>query len=86
MMPTQSPEGSNAWKSGIDEFGRVWQEHILPYHRKIVDELSVPVIWHSDGDIRKLLPYAVQAGFIGVHGLDPISGIKLQEVKYCLSF
>lgn len=59
----------------------MWEEHILPYHRKIVDELSVPVIWHSDGDIRKLLPYAVQAGFKGVHGLDPISGIKLQEVK-----
>jgi uroporphyrinogen decarboxylase len=59
----------------------MWEEHILPYHIQIVDELNVPVIWHSDGDIRKLLPYALQAGFVGVHGLDPISGISLEEVK-----
>jgi uroporphyrinogen-III decarboxylase len=59
----------------------MWEEHILPYHLQIVDELKVPVIWHSDGDIRELLPYAVQAGFVGVHGLDPISGIDLQQVK-----
>jgi uroporphyrinogen-III decarboxylase len=59
----------------------MWEEHILPYHIQIVDELSVPVIWHSDGDIRKLLPFASRAGFIGVHGLDPISGINLQEIK-----
>jgi uroporphyrinogen decarboxylase len=59
----------------------MWEEHILPYHLKIVDELSVPVIWHSDGDIRKLLPFAAQAGFVGVHGLDPISGIELGEIK-----
>lgn len=59
----------------------MWEEHILPYHHQIVEELSVPVIWHSDGDIRTLLPYASEAGFVGVHGLDPISGINLQEIK-----
>jgi uroporphyrinogen decarboxylase len=60
---------------------KMWEEHILQYHRQIVDELDVPVIWHSDGDIRKLLPFAVQAGFIGVHGLDPIAGIELDQIK-----
>lgn len=60
---------------------KMWEEHILQYHCQIVDELDVPVIWHSDGDIRKLLPFAVQAGFIGVHGLDPISGVELHTVK-----
>jgi uroporphyrinogen decarboxylase len=26
MMPTQTPPGSNAWKSGVDEWGRVWKD------------------------------------------------------------
>lgn len=60
---------------------KMWEEHIFQYHRRIVAELDVPVIWHSDGDVRKLYPFAVEAGFIGVHGLDPISGIELQQVK-----
>ena len=39
------------------------------------------MIWHSDGDIRSLLPMAIEAGFIGVHGLEPAAGIDLAEVK-----
>ena len=26
MMPTKTPTGSNAWKTGVDEWGRVWQD------------------------------------------------------------
>jgi uroporphyrinogen decarboxylase len=59
---------------------RMWREFVLPYHRRIVEELPVPVIWHSDGDIRKLLPMAVEAGFAGVHGLEPWS-LSLRAVK-----
>jgi uroporphyrinogen decarboxylase len=59
---------------------RMWREFVLPYHRRVVQGLSVPVIWHSDGDIRKLLPMAVEAGFTGVHGLEPWS-VPLAEVK-----
>jgi uroporphyrinogen decarboxylase len=59
----------------------MWEEHILPYHLQIVEELDVPVIWHSDGDVSELLPFAKIAGFAGIHGLDPISGISLEEVK-----
>ena len=25
MMPTRVPEGSNAWRNGVDEWGRVWK-------------------------------------------------------------
>lgn len=59
----------------------MWEEHILPYHHQIVEELDVPVIWHSDGDVSELLPFAKIAGFSGIHGLDPISGISLEKVK-----
>ena len=52
---------------------KMWREFVLPYHRRIVEALPVPVIWHSDGDITRLLPMAVEAGFAGIHGLEPWS-------------
>jgi uroporphyrinogen decarboxylase len=60
---------------------RMWRELILPYHRRIVEELDVPVIWHSDGAIESLLPMAIEAGFVGVHALEPTAGIDLGKVK-----
>ena len=58
----------------------MWREFVLPYHRRIVETLPVPVIWHSDGNIAKLLPMAVEAGFAGIHGLEPWS-MSLSAVK-----
>lgn len=60
---------------------QMWREFVLPYHRRIVDELDAPVIWHSDGNIELLLPMAVEAGFTGVHGLEPAAGMDLGKVK-----
>jgi uroporphyrinogen decarboxylase len=60
---------------------RMWREFVLPYHRRIVEALGVPVIWHSDGNVEALLPMALEAGFVGVHGLDPIAGMDLAAVK-----
>ncbi len=60
---------------------RMWREFVLPYHRRIVDELDAPVIWHSDGNIVPLLPFAIEAGFVGVHGLEPAAGVDLGAVK-----
>ncbi len=61
---------------------KMWREFVLPYHRRIVETLPVPVIWHSDGDITRLLPMAVEAGFAGIHGLEPwsmsLNGIKAE--------
>ncbi len=59
---------------------RMWREFVLPYHSRIVRELPVPVVWHSDGNITRLLPMAVEAGFVGVHGLEPWS-VSLKAVK-----
>jgi uroporphyrinogen decarboxylase len=70
-----------AHKEGPMISPRMWREFVLPYHRRIVDELDVPLIWHSDGNIVSLLPMAIEAGFIGVHGLEPAAGMDLGEVK-----
>ena len=60
---------------------RLWRTLVLPHHRRIVAALPVPVIWHSDGDVRSLLPMAVEAGFAGFHGLEPAAGLQLDEAK-----
>jgi uroporphyrinogen decarboxylase len=70
-----------AHKGGPMISPHMWREFVLPYHRRIVDELDVPLIWHSDGNIVSLLPMAIEAGFIGVHALEPAAGIDLGEVK-----
>jgi uroporphyrinogen decarboxylase len=59
----------------------MWREFVLPYHKQIVDVLNVPVIWHSDGNVETLLPMAIEAGFVGYHGMDPIAGMDLGEIK-----
>jgi uroporphyrinogen decarboxylase len=60
---------------------RMWREFILPHHRRIVDAMDVPMIWHSDGNVTSLLPMAIEAGFVGIHGLDPLAGMDLSQTK-----
>jgi uroporphyrinogen decarboxylase len=59
----------------------MWREFVLPYHCRIVQALDAPLIWHSDGNLDALLPFAVQAGFAGVHGLEPAAGMDLGRAK-----
>jgi uroporphyrinogen decarboxylase len=54
---------------------------VLPYHQRIVESVDVPVIWHCDGNVKALLPMAVEAGFVGVQGLEPAAGMDLANVK-----
>lgn len=54
---------------------------IIPFYKKIVDELKVPVIWHSDGYITPLLDGAIKAGIKGIQALEPTAGVDLGEVK-----
>jgi uroporphyrinogen decarboxylase len=59
----------------------MWREFVLPLHKRIVDEAQAPVLWHSDGDVTPLLPMAVEAGFVGMHSLEPDAGVDLEQVK-----
>ncbi len=68
-------------KSGTMISPRMWREFILPYHRRIVEQVDAPVIWHSDGAVESLFPMAIEAGFVGVHPLEPAVGIDLGKVK-----
>lgn len=68
-------------KSGPMISTDMWREFIFPLHCRIVDELDVPVIWHSDGNFSSYLPMAIEAGFVGIHSLEPDVGMDLPQVK-----
>jgi uroporphyrinogen decarboxylase len=70
-----------AYRDGPMISPRMWREFVLPYHRQLVDSADVPVIWHSDGNTERLLPFAVEAGFAGFHGLEPAAGMDLRRIK-----
>jgi len=70
-----------AHKGGPMISPQMWRQFVLPLHRRIVEEVGAPVIWHSDGAMESLLPMAVEAGFMGVHPLEPAAGMDLGEVK-----
>jgi uroporphyrinogen decarboxylase len=59
----------------------LWRRLVWPLHRRIVEEAGAPVLWHSDGNIEALLPLAIEAGFAGVHGLEPGAGMDLAKIK-----
>ena len=60
---------------------KTWRDLVLPLHQEIVGAVEVPVIWHSDGAAAGLLPFAVEAGFAGFHGLEPAAGNDLAAAK-----
>lgn len=54
---------------------------ILPEYKKITQASDVPIIWHSDGYVMDLLPMIIEAGFKGVHSLEPDAQVDLKVVK-----
>jgi len=68
-------------KSGPMISTDMWREFILPLHSRIVGELDIPVVWHSDGNFSSFLPMAVEAGFAGIHSLEPNAGMDLTKNK-----
>ncbi|MFX0206801.1 MAG: uroporphyrinogen decarboxylase family protein [Candidatus Hodarchaeota archaeon] len=59
----------------------LFRELILPEYKKIVKASDVPIIWHSDGHITPLLPMIIEAGFTGIHSLEPKANIDLADIK-----
>lgn len=60
---------------------KFFRELILSQYKRITRASDIPIIWHSDGHIIPLLPMIVEAGFAGVHSLEPKANIDLTTVK-----
>jgi uroporphyrinogen-III decarboxylase len=58
-----------------------FKELAIPFYKRIVDSLEMPVFWHSDGFIEPLLDLAVEAGIKGIHAMEPEAGNDLGRIK-----
>jgi uroporphyrinogen decarboxylase len=57
---------------------------LTPYLKKQVDlahQMGIPVIKHTDGDIRPIFELLLETGINGIHPIDPMAGMDLGETK-----
>lgn len=63
----------------------IMEQILFPLHRQAVQEIKkhrdVPVFFHSDGDLHKVLARIVDSGFDGIHSLQPSAGMDIEQVK-----
>ncbi|KJR46399.1 hypothetical protein UF75_3211 [Desulfosporosinus sp. I2] len=57
---------------------------LFPLWRKIADEVTkmgIKILFHSDGRIVEAIPMIIEAGFSGLHSLQPSAGMDIALVK-----
>lgn len=73
-----------AWRTGTMMSPSKFSEFFLPGIKRIVQavhEEGALCFKHTDGNIWALMDFFVEAGFDGIHPLEPIAGMDLGEVK-----
>lgn len=75
--------GDIAYKNGPFMSPRHYREFVFPCHRRFFDELhrhGLPVILHSDGDIRLLLPHFIEAGVDMINPMESRANMDVREL------
>lgn len=75
--------GDIAYKNGPFMSPKHYREFVLPCHKRLFDEFhrrNMPVIFHSDGDIRPLLPHFIEAGVDMLNPLESRAGMDVREL------
>lgn len=60
------------------------EKYLLPEWRIQVSaarELGVPIFFHSDGNLTKVLPHIAAAGFDGLQCIEPASGMDIGQIR-----
>jgi uroporphyrinogen decarboxylase len=76
-------DGDLAYDSGTFMSPAQFGEYVAPYYREFVavaHDLGVPIIKHSDGDLRPILTSLIDIGFDGIHPIQP-QCMDLGEIK-----
>jgi uroporphyrinogen decarboxylase len=75
--------GDVAYKNGPFMSPAHYREFLQPYHKRMFDEFhrrDMPVLYHSDGDIRLLLDDLIAAGVTAINPLENNAGMDLREL------
>ncbi|WHH61702.1 uroporphyrinogen decarboxylase family protein [Petroclostridium sp. X23] len=58
----------------------MWDEFFFPYLKKAADNITIPWVFHSDGNLMPLMDRILQLGMNGLHPLEP-GCMDLKELK-----
>jgi hypothetical protein len=61
-----------------------FQEEVWPIYKTIIETIKgqgLAAFFHSDGDIRKIIPLLIEGGFDCLHPVDTLAGMDLYELK-----
>lgn len=74
-----------AFNSGVFLPPHIMDEIVYPFYHDAVKEIkkhkNVPIIFHSDGDLRKDMYKIVKSGFDGLQSLQPSAGMDIAHIK-----
>jgi uroporphyrinogen decarboxylase len=76
--------GDVAFKTGPMMSPRHYKEFILPFLKEEINycrKKHIPTRFHSDGNITKIIPLLIEAGFNAVDPLEPTSEMKISTLK-----
>ena len=75
--------GDIAYKNGPFMSPAHYREFVKPYHRRLFDVFharGMPVIFHTDGDIRPLIDDLIDAGITALNPLEAKAGIDVRKL------
>jgi uroporphyrinogen decarboxylase len=75
--------GDMAYKNGPFMSPRFYRQFSQPYHQRLFDafhDRGMPVIFHSDGDIRPVLPDLIAAGVDAINPMETRAGMDVREL------
>jgi uroporphyrinogen decarboxylase len=69
-----------AFKTSTYVSPRVFQDLFMPHYRIVADAITIPWIFHSDGDLRSILDQLLTLGMSGLHPIEP-AAMDVTEIK-----
>ncbi len=78
-----------AYKNGPMFSPEILHDMIMPYYRRVADAITIPWIFHSDGNIKLLLDDLLSLGMNAIHpfepgAMDPVWFKKEYGKEFCL--
>jgi uroporphyrinogen decarboxylase len=76
--------GDIAYTKGTFFSPQMYREMLYPYHKRLMGffkERDLPIVYHSDGDVRQVIPLLIEAGVRCLQPLEAKANMDLFELK-----
>lgn len=73
-----------AWNKGLIFSPDFLRKELIPFVKQNVNawhKHNIKVFYHSEGDIRAIIPDLIEAGIDGIHPVEPMAGMNVEEIK-----